>query len=150
MRKNILLKGWVIFCFAIFPAYMVLSDPHFWPSRVSAQDAPQATAKPSATPAPVIEEKKAKGVIVEKDALLLLSNLELRMENARLKAEAAIPQSVKDEMKAIGTELDKFWAERGIRREELATKWQGSQGVNGAIILTPAPDKPVETPAPKK
>lgn len=117
----------------------------------TAQDTPQSTAKPTATPAPIIEEKK-KPVILEKPQLLELNNLELRQENARLKAEAAIPQAVKDEMKAVNEALDKFWAERGIKRDELRTKWVGSEGVGGAIILTPVaePEKKVESPAPKK
>lgn len=113
---------------------------------------------PAATPTPAlgfsetskIDEKKPKPVILEKPSLLELSNLELRLENARLKAEAAIPQAVKDEMKKIGEELDRFWADRGIKRDELRTKWQGSEGVNGAVILTPVEEKKVETPAPKK
>jgi hypothetical protein len=126
-----------------------------------AQDAPKNAPAPTATPAPVmktgsspggpisIEDKKSKPVILEKPQLLELSNLELRLENARLKAEAAIPQAVKDEMKKIGEELDRFWADRGIKRDELATKWQGSKGVDGAVILTPVSEKPV-APAPEK
>lgn len=111
---------------------------------------PIPAAKPTATP-PVVEDKKPKPVILEKAQLLELNNLELRLENARLKAEAAIPQTVKDEMKNIGTELDKFWAERGIKREELSTKWSAANGVNGAVILQPIGDeKKPEPPAPKK
>lgn len=116
---------------------------------VGAQEAPKNALAATPTPAPVIEEKKPKPVILEKPSLLELSNLELRLENARLKAEAAIPQAVKDEMKAVGTELDKFWADRGIKREELATKWKASNGQQGAVILQPVSEKPV-APAPEK
>jgi len=129
--KRVLLKA----VLATVPAVLILTCSIIY-QTASAQDAPQATAKPSATPAPVVEEKK-KPVILEKDKLIDLKDKEQRLETLKLQTRLA------------EVELDNFWLEFGIKRNELAGKWTGSQGVNGAIILTPVTEKPAPK-APEK
>lgn len=103
-------------------------------------------------PAPKAEEKsKAPApIILDKTKLLELTNLRLALENAQLKATAAIPVELKKAIEDSSTALGKFWQAVGVNPEELATKWKASDGLDGAIILTPVvPDKKEVAPAPK-
>jgi hypothetical protein len=117
------------------------------PVHAFAQDAPKPAASPEpvSPAAPVVEKSaKPKPVILEKEKLTELTLLRLQMENAQLKADAAIPADLKANIKAAGDAIAEFWKTVGINPAELSTKWQASNGVNGAIIL-----KPVEVEQPK-
>ena len=117
------------------------------PIYAFAQDAPKPAASPEpVSPAAPVGEKSAKPkpVILEKEKLTELTLLRLQLENAQLKADAAIPADLKANIKAAGDAIAEFWKAVGINPAELSTKWQASNGVNGAIIL-----KPVEVEQPK-
>lgn len=118
------------------------------PALLQAQDVAKNT--PPKAPAK-IEEAKPKPIILDKVKLLELSNLRLALENAQLKAQAAIPAELAKGMKDAGDAVGKFWQSVGINPDELSTKWTATNGVDGAIILTPVePKKEVAPTAPPK
>ncbi len=108
-----------------------LSDVNW--QDVAKNSPPKSSAK--------VEESKPKPIILDKVKLLELSNLRLVLENAQLKVQAAIPADLTKAMKDAGDAVAKFWQTVGINPEELATKWQATNGVDGAVILTPVEPK---------
>lgn len=99
---------------------------------------PQNTAKNSSPSAVIAEEKpaKTKSVILDKLKLQELNILRLTLENAQLKAEAAIPTELKADVKKANDAIAEFWKAAGINPAELSTKWSANNGQNGDIILT--------------
>ena len=103
----------------------------------------QDVAANNAKPAPKVEEK-AKPVIIPNSKRQEWAIISLQLENAKLKAEAAVPPEIKKAVKDANDALDAFWKGVGVNPAEITTKWDISDGQNGDIILTP---KKVETPA---
>lgn len=110
---------------------------------------PQNTAKDSSPAVVIAEEKpaKTKSVILDKSKLQELNILRLTLENAQLKADAAIPAELKAEVKKANDAIAEFWKAAGINPAELSTKWSANNGQNGNIILTRNEDVPPKTEA---
>ena len=106
------------------------------PAYALAQDV--ATNKPAPKPAPVKEEKP-KLVILDQAKLQELRLVTLEQENLTLKLQQLQVQAEKlqADAKKADEAIAAFWTRLGIKREELATKWEASNGVDGAIILKP-------------
>ena len=106
------------------------------PTYAFAQD-----AKLQNTPAdkPVSAPEKAKPVILDAAKLQELRLVTLEQENLALKLERlrAEAEKLQGDAKKADDAITAFWAKLGIKREELATKWEASNGVDGAIILKP-------------
>lgn len=104
------------------------------PSYAMAQDV--AANKPVK---PVVKEEKPKPVILDTAKLLELRLVTLEQENLQLKQQLQAIQSerLQADAKKADEAITAFWRTVGINRAELATKWEASNGVNGAIILTP-------------
>lgn len=97
-----------------------------------------ATNKPAPKSAPVKEEKP-KPVILDRAKLQELRLVTLEQENLALKLQQLQAQAEKlqADAKKADEAIALFWQRLGIKREELATKWEASNGVDGAIILKP-------------
>lgn len=113
----------------------------FLTPAVFAQDAPKASPAPTPTPALKIED--AKPIIVTKDKILTSENLALRLQNAQLQAQAAIPAELKKAIDDAQKALDEYYAkEIGVSRDKLS-EYEISNGLDGALILrkkaTPPP-----------
>lgn len=121
--------------------FVLLSSYAFAQGEIAKANTNTPAAKketPAKSPAPIILDK----VKLEK-----LRLLQLEQENAQLKADAAIPQELKTAIKNAGEALNKFWSDAGVKADE---KYERSEGVDGAIILTPVKkDSAAATPAPK-
>lgn len=103
--------------------------------KVFGQDKPQATAQPTATPTPKIEDVKEKPIIVSKAQIEKSDSLAKDVRIAQLEAEAAIPPQFKARIEAAQKALDEFYQkEIGISREKLS-EYEISNGVDGALIL---------------
>jgi len=106
------------------------------PIHAFAQD-----AKLQNTPAdkPVTAPEKAKPVILDAAKLQELRLVTLEQENLALKLERlrAEAEKLQTDAKKADDAITAFWQRLGIKREELATKWEASNGVDGAIILKP-------------
>lgn len=93
------------------------------------------------TPAdkPVTAPEKAKPVILDAAKLQELRLVTLEQENLTLKLQQLQAQAEKlqTDAKKADDAITAFWQRLGIKREELATKWEASNGVDGAIILKP-------------
>lgn len=98
----------------------------------------QDVAKNAAAPQPPakVEEAKAKPVIIDKIKLMELDNLRLALENAQLKAAAAVPADLKKAITDANDAVVKFWQAVGVKPEEIGTKWTVTDGIDGAKILT--------------
>jgi hypothetical protein len=105
------------------------------PTYAAAQDV--AANKPA--PKPAAKEEKAKPVILDAGKLQELRLVTLERENLTLKLEQLRAQAEKlqADAKKADDNVTAFWAKLGIKREDLDTKWQAANGVDGAIILTP-------------
>lgn len=106
------------------------------PIHAFAQD-----AKLQNTPAnkPVTAPEKAKPVILDVTKLQELRLVTLEQENLALKLERlrAEAEKLQTDAKKADDAITAFWAKLGIKREELATKWEASNGLDGAIVLKP-------------
>jgi hypothetical protein len=129
MRKLIF-----IIAFILLAPFVALAQDQ--PTKAS--DKPIETAKPS---------EKAKRVILDKEKVAQWRILSLEIENARLKAEAAIPADLVAAVKAANTALTEFWKAVGIPPETLSN-YTLSEGVDGAKILTKK-EVPAPTPTPQ-
>ncbi len=105
------------------------------PTYALAQDV--AANKPA--PKPITKEEKAKPVILDAAKLQELRLVTLEQENLALKLERlrAEAEKLQTDAKKADDAITAFWQRLGIKREELATKWEASNGVDGAIILKP-------------
>ncbi len=105
------------------------------PSYAMAQDV--AANKPA--PKPVVKEEKVKPVILDTAKLQELRLVTLEQENLALKLERlrAEAEKLQADAKKADDNITAFWQKLGIKREELATKWEASNGQDGAIILKP-------------
>jgi len=106
------------------------------PTYAFAQDA-KLQNTPDAKP--VSAPEKAKPVILDSAKLQELRLVTLEQENLALKLERlrAEAEKLQSDAKKADDNITAFWAKLGIKREELATKWEASNGVDGAIILKP-------------
>ena len=113
------------------------------PSYATAQDV--AANKPVK---PVVKEEKPKPVILDQAKLQELRLVTLEQENLQLKLQQLQAQAerLQADAKKADEAITAFWRTVGINRAELATKWEASNGVNGAIILTPKADAKEEKP----
>jgi hypothetical protein len=113
------------------------------PSYAMAQDV--AANKPAK---PAVKEEKPKPVILEQAKLQELRLVTLEQENLQLKLQQLQAQAerLQADAKKADEAITAFWKTVGINRAELATKWEASNGVNGAIILTPKADAKEEKP----
>lgn len=102
-----------------------------------AQDAKPLQAKPADKP--VSAPEKAKPVILDAAKLQELRLVTLEQENLALKLERlrAEAEKLQSDAKKADDNITAFWAKLGIKREELATKWEASNGLDGAIVLKP-------------
>lgn len=132
MKNTILIT--LILAFVSLPAY--------------AQGEKVKAASKATVPSVSVEEKKTGAVVLDKSKLLELDNLRLSLENATLKAEAAVPAELKARVKEANEAVSKFWQSVGIKPEELNTKWTGAQGPDGSVVLTPVVEAAAATPAP--
>ena len=106
------------------------------PSYAMAQDVAASTPVKS-----VSNEEKPKPVILDTAKLQELRLATLERENLQLKL-----QQLQADAKKADEAITAFWKTVGINRAELETKWEASNGVNGAIILTPKADAKEEKP----
>lgn len=88
---------------------------------------------------PVTAPEKPKPVILDAAKLQELRLVTLEQENLALKLERlrAEAEKLQADAKKADDAITAFWQRLGIKREELATKWEASNGVDGAIILKP-------------
>lgn len=88
---------------------------------------------------PVTVPEKAKPVILDTAKLQELRLVTLEQENLALKLERlrAEAEKLQADAKKADDNITAFWQKLGIKREELATKWEASNGQDGAIILKP-------------
>lgn len=103
------------------------------PSYAAAQDV--AASRQAATS----KGDKPKPVILDQAKLQELRLVTLEQENLQLKLQqlqAQVEKLQADARKADDA-ITAFWKTVGVNRADLATKWEASNGVNGAIILTP-------------
>lgn len=106
------------------------------PTYALAQD---VKLQSTAADKPVTAPEKAKPVILDAAKLQELRLATLEQENLTLKLERlrAEAEKLQGDAKNADDNITAFWAKLGIKREELATKWEASKGVDGAIILKP-------------
>lgn len=126
------MKKLILICLLVLPSYAMAQNV--------------AANKAAVNPAPKIEEK-AKPVVIPNTKRQEWAIISLQLENAKLKAEAAVPAEIKKAVKDANDALDAFWKGIGVNPAELTTKWDVSDGQNGDIILTPKVEKKVEPPA---
>lgn len=113
------------------------------PSYAMAQSAAAASIGASGKEVLKVEEN-TKPVIIPNAKRQEWAIISLQLENAKLKAEAAVPAEIKKAVKDANDALDAFWKGIGVNPAELATKWDISDGQNGDIILTPKAEKKIE------
>lgn len=103
------------------------------PVHAFAQDAPKPADKPVNAP------EKAKPVILDVAKLQELRLVTLEQENLALKLERlrAEAEKLQGDAKKADDNITAFWQKLGINRAELATKWEASNGLAGAIVLKP-------------
>jgi len=109
------------------------------PSYAMAQSAsaPSSIVVPNGSLTTPKAEENTKPIIIPNTKKQEWAILSLQLENAKLKAEAAVPAEVKKAIKDANDGLDAFWKSIGINPTEIPTKWNVSDGQNGDIILTP-------------
>lgn len=112
------------------------------PTYALAQDVKTLENLKESAPVKVINpkpEEKAKPVILDAAKLQELRLVTLEQENLALKLERlrAEAEKLQGDAKKADDNITAFWQKLGIKREELATKWEASNGVDGAIILKP-------------
>lgn len=107
------------------------------PVHAFAQDAKPLQATPADKP--VNAPEKAKPVILDVAKLQELRLVTLEQENLALKLERlrAEAEKLQGDAKKADDNITAFWQKLGINRAELATKWEASNGLDGAIVLKP-------------
>lgn len=106
------------------------------PSYAMAQSASSASIGASGKEVLKVEEN-TKPVIIPNAKRQEWAIISLRLENAKLKAEAAIPAEMKKAVQDANNDLTAFWKGIGIDPADIPAKWTPSDGQNGDIILTP-------------
>lgn len=144
------MKKLIIVLFLLLPSYAMAQGvtstdiPAQQRAIMSYQAEQEAKAvKTAVSPSPKVEEK-AKPVIIPNSKRQEWAIISLQLENAKLRAEAAVPAEIKKAVKDANDALDAFWKGVGVNPAELTAKWDISDGQNGDIILTP---KKIEPPA---
>jgi hypothetical protein len=98
------------------------------PSKLALKNVSSTAPKP---------EENTKPVIIPNAKRQEWAIISLRLENAKLKAEAAIPAEMKKAVQDANNDLAAFWKGIGIDPADIPAKWTPSDGQNGDIILTP-------------
>jgi hypothetical protein len=138
------MKKLVIVLFLLLPSYAVAQSANA-PKSLVVPNGSLTTPKPSDSAYPNTKlderlknaEENTKPVIIPNAKRQEWAIISLRLENAKLKAEAAIPAEMKKAVQDANNDLAAFWKGIGIDPADIPAKWTPSDGQNGDIILTP-------------
>lgn len=93
------------------------------------------------------EKKKddAETITLSKAQVMEIRALQAELRAAQLEAENAIPQKLKDQVKASNDAISSFWKGIGVDGTKL-TEWQPVQREDGSIVLTKVKPNLPKTP----
>ena len=142
------MKKLILICLLALPSYAMAQG--VVSEKILTDNVVKADPPRSAYPNTKIDERlkkveeKAKPVIIPNSKRQEWTIISLQLENAKLKAEAAVPAEIKKAVKDADEALAAFWKGVGINPAEIQTRWDVSDGQNGDIILTPKTEKKIE------